>query len=82
MQTQQVVFFKEMREQRSRHQVLGKIWWERLYKLLPWRGCANAIISQSRVHAWSPTFYLFNYSNFNQCEVIPLCGFDLDFPVN
>jgi hypothetical protein len=20
-----------------------------------WRGCANSIISQSRVHAWSPT---------------------------
>jgi hypothetical protein len=26
MWTQQVVFFKEMWEQRSRHQVLGKIW--------------------------------------------------------
>jgi hypothetical protein len=25
MQTQQVVFFKEMREQRSRHQVLGRM---------------------------------------------------------
>jgi hypothetical protein len=24
--TQQVFFFKEMREQRSRHQILGKIW--------------------------------------------------------
>jgi hypothetical protein len=33
----------------------GKIWWERLCKLLPWRDCANSIISQSRVHAWSPT---------------------------
>jgi hypothetical protein len=26
MQTKQVVFFKEMRGQRSRHQVLRKIW--------------------------------------------------------
>jgi hypothetical protein len=52
---QQVVFFKEMQEQRSRYQVLGKIWKESLCKLLLWRSSASSIISQSRVHAWSPT---------------------------
>jgi hypothetical protein len=26
-----------------------------LCKLLLWGGCASSIISQSRVHAWSPT---------------------------
>jgi hypothetical protein len=30
---------------------------ERLCKLLPWRDFASSIISQSRVHTWSPTMY-------------------------
>jgi hypothetical protein len=64
MWTQQVVFFKEMWEQRSRHQVLGRMRVGGLCKLLLWRSCASSIISQSRLHAWSPTVHLLCFSSF------------------
>jgi hypothetical protein len=43
MQTQQVVSFKEMWEQRSRYQLLGKIL-EEAVQTFTWRGCANSYI--------------------------------------
>jgi hypothetical protein len=33
----------------------GKILVEEAVQTSTWRGCANSIISQSRVHTWSPT---------------------------
>jgi hypothetical protein len=33
----------------------GKNMAEEAVQTSTWRGCANSIISQSRVHAWSPT---------------------------
>jgi hypothetical protein len=42
----------------------GKNMVEEAVQLLPWTGCANCIISQSRVHAWSPTmFYIYLHLN-------------------
>jgi hypothetical protein len=44
MQTQQVVFFKEMWEQRLGHLGTGKIMVEEAVQTSTWRGCANSII--------------------------------------